>query len=1076
MALSVVISGVTYVGLDTYQIKQQAGAVSSTSVEVRVDAQAIPTPLQSCSLVVDGTTVFAGLIKSVGYPEHQTGYEAKVYSLEVVSIETVLTFRLANKNWYNKTYSQIVTDIFTTYLLEEGLILGAVSATTPVIKRYQAQNTKVYDVLSDIAAKVGGCSFWITPDKVFNFQVSTDSPAATVPAHISGLKLSVEFTDLRTVQVVKGASSGATGTATNAALKASIAAASGFSGKIETVTQDGDIRNPTSAAAEAVTLLDSYGEREQTLSLYCHDLTASQLYRMWAVNRPELGIVGNYVVTERTISHHDGVSYKVSVKLKNHNFFSRSGYALKAALTAAQAANNTLADIASDGVFSAVEKLGARTEWVTIASEKDGFVLTADKYGLVAEKAAYLAAFQALADYLNGGTTWTIGDPLWLSADRLSIPEDIDPAAFTAAWTNYATAKNDFIRSGNLVPKYLGPVTAAPSTANIGDWCYNSTANVMQKYTAAGWVTDTASDHIAGAMGDILAVEDASLGGNTAAINYIQNLVAKTAFFDAIKGRSLDFELGHIGGVEIGTDFLRSTNYAFGTTGFILRSDGTAELNSLSINVDLTSSNYVAGTSGFKLDKATGSIDAMQGTIGGFILGSSTLDSSAAGSPMITLNASSNRVEVKDSLGTVNTAMGYLGGLLKNGSPYSTVKNYAVGDLVSLAGITYKCLTINGPSSSIHSPSGIDDTWWDMDPSDVWSTSDYGFWAKQSTYMRIEGDVQYANGDWTIGKDSSYIIKQGATVISRLGSLSGQNGLWINEANIGSDYRARLTSSSFYVGNDSSAISYENNFLTVTSGGRLGGIESSNIWSGSQVFPSGTNASTIGLWFRSVLPNTPTSATVSVYATYDSQKISTARYDLTLSNLVINGPGGECYILGLTTHILTVIAIFNPVNIYASLVPVSSAQAGMTPDIGSSTRPFGFTYTEILSAHSVQANYLYGNGLNLTHIVAETNANLTGPITSAGNATTLNPLAQTVPATWTGGGGLKPTSILGGILGSIPYQSAVDTTTLLSPNSTPTKKYLRQTNGTAPAWDIIDTATTAWNIPITQLGNIWLGT
>lgn len=52
------------------------------------------------------------------------------------------------------------------------------------------------------------------------------------------------------------------------------------------------------------------------------------------------------------------------------------------------------------------------------------------------------------------------------------------------------------------------------------------------------------------------------------------------------------------------------------------------------------------------------------------------------------------------------------------------------------------------------------------------------------------------------------------------------------------------------------------------------------------------------------------------------------------------------------------------------------------------------------------------------------------------------------------------TNLIGGnsttLLGSIPYQSNTDTTTLLSPNTTTTKKYLAQTgtgtNGAAPAW------------------------
>jgi hypothetical protein len=45
------------------------------------------------------------------------------------------------------------------------------------------------------------------------------------------------------------------------------------------------------------------------------------------------------------------------------------------------------------------------------------------------------------------------------------------------------------------------------------------------------------------------------------------------------------------------------------------------------------------------------------------------------------------------------------------------------------------------------------------------------------------------------------------------------------------------------------------------------------------------------------------------------------------------------------------------------------------------------------------------------------------------------------------------------LLGSLPYQSAANTTTLLSPNTTATRKFLRMTgdgtNGAAPAWDTI---------------------
>lgn len=83
---------------------------------------------------------------------------------------------------------------------------------------------------------------------------------------------------------------------------------------------------------------------------------------------------------------------------------------------------------------------------------------------------------------------------------------------------------------------------------------------------------------------------------------------------------------------------------------------------------------------------------------------------------------------------------------------------------------------------------------------------------------------------------------------------------------------------------------------------------------------------------------------------------------------------------------------------------------------------------------------------------ALTNKDLTG----AGNT------FPTFNQNTTGSAG-KATNIVGGnnttLLGEIPYQSNTDTTTLLAPNTTTTKKFLRQTgdgtNGAAPAWDTI---------------------
>ena len=101
---------------------------------------------------------------------------------------------------------------------------------------------------------------------------------------------------------------------------------------------------------------------------------------------------------------------------------------------------------------------------------------------------------------------------------------------------------------------------------------------------------------------------------------------------------------------------------------------------------------------------------------------------------------------------------------------------------------------------------------------------------------------------------------------------------------------------------------------------------------------------------------------------------------------------------------------------------------------------------------------------------------LTG-VSIDGNAGT----ATTAGSATSAGTATKSTNLVGGnsntLLGSIPYQSNTDTTSLLSPNTTATKKFLRMTgdgaNGSAPAWDTIvagDIPTLNQNTSGTALG------
>jgi len=104
-----------------------------------------------------------------------------------------------------------------------------------------------------------------------------------------------------------------------------------------------------------------------------------------------------------------------------------------------------------------------------------------------------------------------------------------------------------------------------------------------------------------------------------------------------------------------------------------------------------------------------------------------------------------------------------------------------------------------------------------------------------------------------------------------------------------------------------------------------------------------------------------------------------------------------------------------------------------------------------------------------TPLATESNLNFTSGLKAsddAGNSATKveidGPNVPTLNQDTTGTA-TKATNLKGGnsttLLGEIPYQSNTDTTTLLAPNTTTTKKFLRQTgdgtNGAAPAWDTI---------------------
>jgi hypothetical protein len=116
MALEVKIRGTWRTVEQGYSITHQAGAVATTKLNIKMETgdDAIKSfDRVDVYLDIAGTDylIFNGVVKTVDTPIWSTTYEAEVYPVHVVSVDTVFNYRRVSRNWYGKTYSEIITDL-----------------------------------------------------------------------------------------------------------------------------------------------------------------------------------------------------------------------------------------------------------------------------------------------------------------------------------------------------------------------------------------------------------------------------------------------------------------------------------------------------------------------------------------------------------------------------------------------------------------------------------------------------------------------------------------------------------------------------------------------------------------------------------------------------------------------------------------------------------------------------------------------------------------------------------------------------------------------------------------------------
>jgi len=241
---------------------------------------------------------------------------------------------------------------------------------------------------------------------------------------------------------------------------------------------------------------------------------------------------------------------------------------------------------------------------------------------------------------------------------------------------------------------------------------------------------------------------------------------------------------GNIGGWSITSQGLSGTNASLLSAGELVlgSSNEIVKLSSQDSTYRLWIGSTDPALAPFRVTKE-GNVWAVAGVVGGWILSTTMLKSADSGA-RIELNQDKKRISVFDAYNET-VAMGYLEGLPKR------------------------------------------------DGSGYWGAGDYGFWAKQGDRLRIDGDVEYIKGDWLIQNDASYLIKDSqdrvilrmgtdtgekgfylydpttSTLQVRLGTKGTEKGLYVLENNTGLNYRAKLDTTGFFVGDDNNYVQYD---------------------------------------------------------------------------------------------------------------------------------------------------------------------------------------------------------------------------------------------------------------------------
>ena len=206
MAYILYINDVEYRAIDDYEIQEQAGATAIMQIPFDLESSGEPQPFDKVEVKSGSTIIFSGVCGIPESPVYNSEHQVKKYTMIVQSLNALMRRRTITEAYQSKTTTEIVQDLFTNYIADEGITLGSISTIAFTYTEYVAGRIYLADVLDELAAPVG--AVWhINSQKEFSFLVSDDLTTVDAEEHIFNLKKKVSGIDLRTVQIISGAKS-----------------------------------------------------------------------------------------------------------------------------------------------------------------------------------------------------------------------------------------------------------------------------------------------------------------------------------------------------------------------------------------------------------------------------------------------------------------------------------------------------------------------------------------------------------------------------------------------------------------------------------------------------------------------------------------------------------------------------------------------------------------------------------------------------------------------------------------------------------------------------------------------------